>query len=241
LRRKAMLVRTLLETKEREIARVGPEATVAEAADLLVSKNANMVVVTEGFGMLLGVVTTSDVNRSVANCSGHQHACATAVREMMTRDVITCGFGDHVEHVWSLMKERGLRSFPVVDETGNLAGLIERRDILVSLYEEAKLLVVVKAPRMEGAKRSTEHKWGPIAVAENMSRDVVCVGPDVPVSDVAKLMRDERVGCIPVKDHDTVVGIVTDRDITCRVTAAGHAGTSTSAEDVMTRDVAFCR
>jgi CBS domain-containing protein len=134
-----MFVRTLLETKGREVPRVGPEATVAEAADLLVSKNADMVVVTDRSGMILGVVTRSDVLRSVANCSGHQHACASIVGEAMTRDVIACRSEDRTEEVWSLMRERGLRHLLVVDEARSLAGLIERRDVLLSLYEEAKL------------------------------------------------------------------------------------------------------
>jgi CBS domain-containing protein len=135
----AMFIRTLLETKGQQAGRLGPEATVAEVADLLALKHVDMVVITDRVGMILGVVTASDVIRTVASCSAHQHACVTRVVEMMTRNVIACGFKDDVEQIWFVMKERGLRHMPVVDEAGKLAGLIERRDVLLSLYEETKL------------------------------------------------------------------------------------------------------
>ena len=51
-------------------------------------------------------------------------------------------------------------------------------------------------------------------VSECMCNEVCCVKPDCNVGQVAKLMCQNHVGCIPVcDDNNGIVGIVTDRDI----------------------------
>ncbi len=94
------------------------------------------------------------------------------------------------------------------------------------------------------ARRTLEwksrHRWAPITVKENMSSDVVSVDPETYVTHIAKLMRDEYVGCIPVKESGKVIGIITDRDITCRVTASGRDPATTTAKAAMTGDVSYC-
>jgi CBS domain-containing protein len=46
-------------------------------------------------------------------------------------------------------------------------------------------------------------------------------GPDMPVRTVARLMRDHSVGALPVVEDGRLVGIVTDRDLVCRLLADG--------------------
>lgn len=70
-------------------------------------------------------------------------------------------------------------------------------------------------------------------VRDAMSRDPRTVDSGVSVVEVARLMRDEDVGLIPIVESDRIVGTVTDRDIAVRVVADGR-----SAEDVKVADVA---
>ena len=52
---------------------------------------------------------------------------------------------------------------------------------------------------------------------ECMCNDVCCVKPNATVYDVAKLMNDNHIGCVPVcNNENNVCGIVTDRDIILR-------------------------
>jgi CBS domain-containing protein len=56
-------------------------------------------------------------------------------------------------------------------------------------------------------------------------------------------MKDEDVGCLPVVDEYSsgqLVGVITDRDVCCRVTAAGHNPQSTIIEPYITRNVITC-
>lgn len=87
---------------------------------------------------------------------------------------------------------------------------------------------------------ASKQKWAPITVKENMSRDVESVGAESCVMDVAQLMRDQVIGCVPVKKDGKVIGIITDRDITCRVTVSGRDPATTTAKEIMTSDVSCC-
>ena len=77
-------------------------------------------------------------------------------------------------------------------------------------------------------------------VKEVMSGQVQWISPEIPISEVARIMRDNRIGCIPVGENDKVVGMITDRDITCRAVAAADDLKSVTARDVMTKGMFFC-
>ncbi|NGO56177.1 CBS domain-containing protein [Allomesorhizobium camelthorni] len=77
-------------------------------------------------------------------------------------------------------------------------------------------------------------------VEDVMHKGTIYVEPATPVGEIARLMRDDDIGAIPVKVNKQLVGIVTDRDITCRALAdSGNVATKT-AKDVMTKDVVCC-
>ena len=78
-------------------------------------------------------------------------------------------------------------------------------------------------------------------VKEAMHKGVECVAPEITVSVIATKMRDLDVGAIPVCEKDRLVGMVTDRDITCRAVASGSDLSKTTARDVMTKKVIYCR
>jgi len=62
-------------------------------------------------------------------------------------------------------------------------------------------------------------------VKEVMHRGVDWVGPDTSLTELAKLMRQHDVGCIPIGENDKLIGMVTDRDIVCKgLRKAGSVG-----------------
>jgi CBS domain-containing protein len=67
------------------------------------------------------------------------------------------------------------------------------------------------------------------------------VTPSTPLKDVARKMRDLDIGAIPIGENDRLVGMVTDRDITCRAVANGADYSKMTAGDVMTKNIIFCR
>lgn len=75
-------------------------------------------------------------------------------------------------------------------------------------------------------------------VKECMCKNVVCANQDTTVSDIAKLMSENHVGCIPICDFNkNVIGLITDRDITLRSVACGKDSNTTKASEIMTTKI----
>jgi CBS domain-containing protein len=75
------------------------------------------------------------------------------------------------------------------------------------------------------------------SVREAMTEGPRSIGPSASVVDAARLMRDEHVGSLPITDGDTLVGMLTDRDITTRVVAEAADLATTSVGDVCSQDL----
>jgi len=77
-------------------------------------------------------------------------------------------------------------------------------------------------------------------VKELMSTKVAFVTPDTTTKEAAHIMHDLHVGVLPVMENEQLVGIITDRDICCKVTATGRSAGFTKVDEVMSRDVTTC-
>lgn len=78
-------------------------------------------------------------------------------------------------------------------------------------------------------------------VREVMHEGVTWVDPNASVMDLARKMRDEDIGSIPVGENDRLVGMVTDRDIVCKGLANGKDVSKMTARDLMTGPIVYCR
>ena len=73
-----------------------------------------------------------------------------------------------------------------------------------------------------------------------MSKDPMCVTPDTPLVEAARIMKTENIGVVPVVESTgskRLVGVLTDRDIAIRAVAEGRNGATTSVGHVMSSDV----
>jgi CBS-domain-containing membrane protein len=77
-------------------------------------------------------------------------------------------------------------------------------------------------------------------IREVMTPDVQSITPQETVQRAAQMMDDLNVGAVPVLDDGKLVGMITDRDITVRSTAAGMAPGETRVADIMSTDVRTC-
>ncbi len=77
-----------------------------------------------------------------------------------------------------------------------------------------------------------------------MTKNPVCAYPDDTVAHVARLMRSEDIGPVPIVQDDStmqLLGIVTDRDLAIKVVAEERDPAKTRVRDVMTTEVVTCR
>lgn len=77
-------------------------------------------------------------------------------------------------------------------------------------------------------------------IAEVMTSDVAVVRPQDSVRHAARRMDELNIGSLPVCDGKRLVGVITDRDITVRVTAAGLDPEDTEVSNAMSQDVRWC-
>lgn len=110
-----------------QVISIGPEETVSVAARSLSRNNVGSLPVCSSDGRLRGMLTDRDiVLRSVA---ANEDAGQQAVRDIMTRRVVTVHPEDSVEQAARLMAREQIRRLPVV-EKGKLVGMIATKDLI---------------------------------------------------------------------------------------------------------------
>ena len=77
-------------------------------------------------------------------------------------------------------------------------------------------------------------------VREVMTAQVRTVRPDTSIFEIARLMRDQDIGCVPVAENDKLVGMVTDRDIVIRALAESQDVDASTARNVMSPQMLYC-
>ena len=115
------------------------------------------------------------------------------VGQFMSTDLFTVRPNDLVDLAASVMEWRHIRHVPVEDEEGRLVGLVTHRGLL-HLFSQGAL----------GREALT--------VKEIMKVDPLTVTPTTSTLDAMALMRQNRVGCLPVLEGERLVGIVTSYD-----------------------------
>ena len=108
---------------------VTPETAIVDAAKLMKSEDVGVLPVVESASSkrLLGVVTDRDIAIRVV-AEGKMSA---SVRDAMTAGVKSCKPGDNVKDVMELMGREQVRRVPIVDDSGELVGIVSQADIVL--------------------------------------------------------------------------------------------------------------
>lgn len=78
-------------------------------------------------------------------------------------------------------------------------------------------------------------------VEDVMHKGAKWVAPDTLFSEVARMMKDLDIGAVPIGKDDRLIGMVTDRDITCRGFSDSANPSALTAEKVMTKGIIYCK
>jgi len=147
------------------------------------------------------------------------------VRELMSRQVVTIGTAESCLDAVVRMQRARVRHLPVVNRDGLVVGIVTDRDLRHLLF----------SPRMFEALGSTsvDGLLDGVRVAEIMSTRVVTVAPDDGVADAARIMREEKVGSLPVLERGRVVGILTETDMLRQIVRVDSSCTPACAEIIV--------
>jgi CBS domain-containing protein len=129
-----MLVQHILENARRRLAVLSREASACDAAEILANANTPLVVVCDGDGIAVGVVSRTDIVKLFSCARGDAfNANAEAI---MTTSVHSCHVDQTLQSVWATMSARCLRCAPVLDNSRRPQGIVHARDIARALLDE---------------------------------------------------------------------------------------------------------
>ena len=119
----------------------GPDVIVASPGDMvyqatrqMAQANVGSVIIAEA-GQVLGIFTERDLLTRVV--SKEKDPATTALSEVMSAPVISCGLGDTVESISGMLSERHILDLVVIED-GALMGLIGLRDVLSAELDHNK-------------------------------------------------------------------------------------------------------
>jgi acetoin utilization protein AcuB len=125
------------------------------------------------------------------------------VADYMTRAPATIHSDALVRGVVDMMQKRKIRHLPVVDREGHLVGIVTDRNLRQVIFDPA---IQDRLGDLAGALNT-------LTVRDVMTWGVITVRPEAQIREAARVMRERKVGALPVVDGERVVGMLTETDV----------------------------
>jgi CBS domain-containing protein len=142
------------------------------------------------------------------------------VHEIMAEKIVTISEEDSLSTVEDIMTLGGVRHMPVV-QAGRLVGVVSERDLL-----RASLSNLTEFGSEE--RRAFLHV---VEIRRVMSSPPITIAPDATVEAAAWEMAEHKIGCLPVVEHEKLLGMVTETDVLRYFAGMAGAPESTEAPD----------
>jgi acetoin utilization protein AcuB len=127
------------------------------------------------------------------------------VDKSMTKRVVTIKKDTGILEARALMREHKIRHLPVVDDENTLIGIVTDRDVRSAMPS-------IALDDFDSAKE--RERLSKLKAEDIMTRDPITVPPTYTIPDVLLVIRDTRVGAIPVVDENKKLkGIISIRDL----------------------------
>ncbi|MEO8716010.1 MAG: CBS domain-containing protein [Acetobacteraceae bacterium] len=131
-----MFAEQMLPRARERLATIDAGGLVRDAADLMSKPHTDLLVVCDGDGGMVGVLTKTDLIGQIGRCSGG--GCTARAETIMTRAVVSCRPTESLQDIWLMMKKRGLPRIPLLDGSGKPIGILYARDVLQNLLGEVE-------------------------------------------------------------------------------------------------------
>jgi len=159
-------------------------------------------------------------------------------KDIMTKTVVTVKADALIDDIATLMVDNHISALPVVDNAGAVIGLVSEGDLM---------------RRVEGASDASRSWWlslfsGATSEAQDfvalrgrhvrdiMTRDVLTVGPNMPIGEIAVLLEKNRIKRVPVVDGGKLVGIVSRANLLQGLASVPVTSPGPNADDRALRD-----
>lgn len=126
------------------------------------------------------------------------------VRELMSTGVVTIEATASCRDAVERMFRHKVRHLPITESDGRLVGILTDRDLRHHLFAHGAF---------EHGDRDVASLLGSVVVRDIMSTPVASVGPDDALEIAGRLMRERKIGSLPVVERGRPVGIITETDL----------------------------
>ena len=161
----------------------------------------------------------NDIYARALSFSHRRHLGPMLCRDMMRQPVVTVEFGDTLKDAWSLMQQHGIKSLAVTNRARWITGIITVSDFNKAAENypgttvEARLRILLK---QDGALSSSK----PEVVGQIMTSHVISLVEDEPVSRAFAIFSEQRIGHIPIINHEQrLTGMLSRTEITAALQA----------------------
>ena len=113
--------------------------------------------------------------------------------DLMSKPVIIARYDTALTEIVVLLRQNEIRHLPIVNDGGQLIGILSNRDMLVATNTPANV---------DGLR------WA----SHIMTPDPITITPEHSATQAATLLIQHRIGCLPVIDNNQIVGIITESD-----------------------------
>lgn len=132
----------------------------------------------------------------------------------MTRELITVDPAASLASIAATMSRHRIRRLPVVSpslEGPRLVGIVSHSDVLHAFPADINPFSANAADSVAALERTRGRAR--VYAADLMARDPLVTTPDAPIESAARVMRDRKIGALPVVSQHTLVGLITESDI----------------------------
>jgi CBS domain-containing protein len=154
--------------------------------------------------------------------------------DIMTGEVVSVGPDASLREVLRVFVEENIHGAPVVDDEGQLAGVITTSDLLRAQEDDRDTAMATidylqdvlefTSPDWSGDVTDFQDRLGVRTVAEVMTKSVLSVPSDAPVAVVARCLRENQVHRVWVKDEGRLCGVVSALDLMAVVEEVSGVG-----------------
>ena len=125
------------------------------------------------------------------------------VAKRMMRNPVFVDENDSMKKAMDVLREREIRHLCVLKDGEKLVGVVSERDIKQASPSPATALEI----------REIYYLLDKVKVKQIMTRRPYTISPSAPIEEAALIMREKKIGCLPVVDGGRLVGILTETDI----------------------------
>ncbi len=137
-------------------------------------------------------------------------------KDIMTKDVVTVKTDTTIEELARILMRHRISGTPVVDEQGNLKGIVTENDLISknSRLHIPTILRLFDAYIPLGTSRLEDEikRMTALTVDEICSKDVITVDEETSVEYIATLMTEKKIHLLPVLKEGKIVGIIGKKD-----------------------------